>query len=60
MLLLKLSCLRSLFTNTKGRRNGVTEGNKGADQERAEYREVAQEQRSEGGEKTKKQKKNKT
>lgn len=41
MLLLKLSCLRSLFTKTKGGRNRVTEGNKGVDQERVEYREVA-------------------
>lgn len=51
MLLLKLSCLRSLFTNTKGRRNRVTKGNKRADQERTEYREVAREQRSSGGRK---------
>lgn len=54
MLLLKLSCLRSLFANTKGRRNRVTEGNKGADQERAEHGEVAREQRR-GGKKKKKQ-----
>lgn len=55
MLLLKLSCLRSLFTNTKGRRNGVTEGNKRADQERTEYREVVREQRGREGRKKKKQ-----
>lgn len=54
MLLLKLSCLRSLFANTKGRRNRVTEGNKGDDQERAEHGEVAREQRH-GGKKKKQQ-----